>query len=721
MSKSLFQHCGVRDMYSTRSNASPLKPMEFFASPLVPKMDQYRPEPRTLGFGTLPSPRKFIPGGAYQTTMPGVGTVSGTMAPQSVPVESYVADDSGALPGNAEYLMRQAQAQSESPVDFADFQPPAEVPEVPEFMKKRWIPYENPDQKRLIDLGYPLSGMRNPIIDSPDFPKQMEYALEDGWKLRDDTAIKSAELGMHYSAAPSSDLSQGRSTAPGRTPVPDNYDLFDELAKPMIKQLPMSVLAGQGEQPVSPAQGSPLYTRQRSLPTTPPPPGYDKEAWYEQGLMVPIEESNRLAEQMRQQRTAAMQGAPMGADNGSLVNLDDFQVPQRQAMPQQQDPMMQYQPQSPYQTGGQMPYPGGMSGPHMQGRMQNILDEMLSRQQYGRQFNDMQLQRDQYDDGWDRFQADIFNPLMGALGGSRTTAAMAADSNNRRSMIQNRRNFRRQLQDDQWGQTKDLISMIAANDPQTIKNQNALAKLQMEMYQKQINAQNANTQQFGAYSNAAYKSRTAAVQEQNARTNESNMLRMLNEGADRSQQGWARINQQAGQWEQSLAMRQAELEQRQANAAQHNDQFAIQQAFREQQELNDEAYRYQKLKDDMEARAEGLNSDGSSKVSDEFRKKYGVPRKEEPKQNQQGFDLMKMLGFNQAPTTSVSSTVPQTRQTSPLTTPRVNKTTGGSSGQRPVTSGKPLTDDVFKSLIAKYGRDIEGAKAEARRLGYRVN
>lgn len=476
---------------------------------------------------------------------------------------------------------------------------------------------------------------------------------------------------------------------------PERNDLFDSPDSiPMLQESPMSVMTNQGPMPVQPAQQA----------TSSYPPGADP-----------------MSDFAISRRTAQMQGAPMGADDGSLVNLNDFQVPQRQAMPQQQDPMMQYQPQNPYMTGGQMPYNGGMSGPYMQGRMQNILDEMLTRQQYGRQFNDMQMQRDQYDDGWDRFQADIFNPLMGALGGSRTTAAMAADSNNRRSMIQNRRSFRRQLQDDQWGQTKDLISMIAANDPQTIKNQNALAKLQMEMYQKQINAQNANTQQFGAYSNAAYKSRTAAVQEQNARTNESNMLRMLNEGADRSQQGWARINNQAGQWEQSLAMRQAELEQRQANAAQHNDQFAIQQAFREQQELNDEAFRYQKLKDDMEARAEGLNSDGSSKVSDEYRKKYGIPRKEEPNQNQQGFDLLKMLGFNQPPTTSVSSTAPQTRQASPLTTTRVNKTTGGSSGQRAATSGKPLTDDVFKSLIAKYGRDIEGAKAEARRLGYRVN
>lgn len=403
------------------------------------------------------------------------------------------------------------------------------------------------------------------------------------------------------------------------------------------------------------------------------PEGYDKEAWYEQGLLVPIEETQRKIQELLRQKqarqqdpladlsrkTAAMQGVPMGANNGSIVNFDDFQLPQ--------DPSMMYQPQQfqqpqyqPMMGGNPMPYQGGMSGPHFQGQMQSMLGDLLGRQQMGRQFNDVTFARDAHDDAWDSFRSDIFNPLMGALGGGRTMAAMQQDSNSRRALMQNRRQFRRQTLDDQWGQTKDLVGMIAANDPQALKNQFALQKLQYEYMQKQINQQNANTQQFGAQTNAAYKSRMASVAEDNSRRSWQNLQRLAEEGADRSAQGWKRIAMEQARFEQSLELRQAELEQRKAEAAQRGDQFAVQLAFKQEQELNDEAYRYQKLKDDLVYKAEQIDKEGNSKVSPEFLKKYGLqhPTSTAPNQNQANWLnwFGSMLGSTPPPTTTNVST-----------------------------------------------------------------
>ncbi len=574
-------------MYSTRSNASPLKPMDFFAPPLIPKVDQYRPEPKTLGFGTLPSPKPMPVGISDQIYGLPIGT-------------------------NGNYERQ----------------------------------YSTADE---------LLG-REPILEPPPRPAGMHSAWQEG-------------------PDPSYMPSRGRGQVPA---------------------------------------------------------GYDKEAWLEQGLLVPIEEVQRQQQELLRQkqeganRTAAMQGAPMGADDGSLVNLDDFQVPQRQPfMPDPNDPIARFgqppvpAPGNPYINGGQMPYPGGMSGPHMQGRMQNILDEMLTRQQYGRQYNDMQLQRDQYDDGWDRARADILNPLMGGLMGGRGMAAMTADSNNRRNQIMDRRQLRRQSMTDQWGQTKDLISMIAANDPQTIKNQNMLAKTQNDYMQKIINQQNANTNQFSSQSNAQYKSRMATVAESKAATAASNLQRLISEGADRSQRGWAMIESNRSKWESSLEMRGMELEQRKAQAAASNDIRMMALIQKDEADLAKEQIAYDKMSADLESKAAEVDKNGAPKRSAEFVDKYGTkaaPGKEPAPQQNQAADIINALGgFFQR----VAGGNQQSGTTAPAPKPVPGKQPTKPAAQS--AGSKPITPDVVRMLKAKFPNDMKAAMAEARRLGYRID
>lgn len=606
----------------------------------------------------------------------------------------------------------------------------------PEFMKERWNPDIHPDQVRLMELGYPVSSNRNVIVDDSQFPNAMLDGMQDRWATQ--RSLK--EQGKEIYVDPRHDLD----------PIPQNLDLFDALGdrpQPMIKPLPMSVLTSQGEQPVMPAQAlqSMDYLNQDQtgnfVPAAAPgdgawklnpnSPGYIQAARDEYDhtpedyrRQVPFEQF--LAEQPGMvnlppsamagagtpmppglsQKTAAMQGASMGATPGMI---------------------------QPNQTMGQFPQPqyGAMSSPQMQGQMQDLLLGMMGRQRFAGQYNDMQMARDSYDDAWDRARSDFLNPLMGGLFGGRAMASMDADSAMRRNQIQNRRNMRRQYQQDNWEQTKDLINMIAANDPQAIKNQFAMAKIQNDTYQKQINAQNANTQQFGAYSNANYKSGMLSVAQDNARRGWSNLERLKQEGADRSAQGWRRIAQEQAKVEQSLAMRQAELEQRKAEAAQRGDQFAMQMAFRDEQELNDEAYRYQKLKDDMELHAEGLNADGSSKVSDEFRKKYGIERPEtKPADNNpmSWLNFFEQMGFKRpgatAPVstqTKISSKVPPASAAPKSPQVAREKALAELARKKKAGAGKPVTPELISMLKGRYGNDMQAAKAHARKLGYRVD
>lgn len=443
-----------------------------------------------------------------------------------------------------------------------------------------------------------------------------------------------------------------------------------------------------------------------------PRPAGMHSAWQEDAYTPPsVDPINDFA---LSRKTAQMQGVPMGANNGSIVNPDDFQLPQ--------DPSMMYQPQQfqqpqyqPMMQGGPMPYQGGMSGPHFQGQMQSMLGDLLSRQNMGRQYNDMAMARDGYDDAWDRARANFLNPLMGGLMGGNQIAAMQQDSNNRMNQIMDRRQLRRQAMNDQWGQTKDLVGMIAANDPQTLKNQNALAKLQMEMYQKAINQQNANTQQFGAQSNAQYRSRMADVAEQKGRVAESNLLRMIQEGADRSQRGWAQIEQNKAKWESSLEMRKMELEQRKQQAAASNDIRMMQLIQKDEADLADEEYKYAKISSDLEAKAAEVGKFGAPKRSAEFVDKYGTkaaPGKEPAQQPNQALDIINALGnlFQRAAGGNQPS-APGAADPKPV------------PGKPQATSGgtKPITADVVRMLKAKYPNDMNAAMAEARRLGYKVN
>lgn len=663
-------------MYSTRSNASARKPFDFLQPPMMPKFGS--PEDNSMGFGTLPSP-----------------------AP------------------------------------------------TPEFMKERLDIGRYPEQRKLLELGYPLAPSTNAVIDDPMFPIEMESGLERSWKEKDQMAARFG--GSFKGSSELHPLSNSANTA--RTAIPQNMDLFDELGSgQMIRQLPMSVLTGQGEQPVQPAQSG-LRTRIRRDPSLPTNhPGMDYLMANGQGNWVPsqapgdgqwklnpnspdyvqnaLDEYNHTPEEYRRQvpfdqflaqqpntvniptsmmdnsqRTAAMQGVPMGANNGSIVNFDDFQIPQNQPM-QQYQPMMQ---------GGPMPYQGGMSGPHFQGQMQSMLGDLLSRQNMGRQYNDMAMARDGYDDAWDRARANFLNPLMGGLMGGNQIAAMQQDSNNRMNQIMDRRQLRRQAMNDQWGQTKDLVGMIAANDPQTLKNQNALAKLQMEMYQKAINQQNANTQQFGAQSNAQYRSRMADVAEQKGRVAESNLLRMIQEGADRSQRGWAQIEQNKAKWESSLEMRKMELEQRKQQAAASNDIRMMQLIQKDEADLADEEYKYAKISSDLEAKAAEVDKFGAPKRSAEFVDKYGTkaaPGKEPAQQPNQALDIINALGnlFQRAAGGNQPS-APGAAAPKPV------------PGKPQATSGgtKPITADVVRMLKAKYPNDMNAAMAEAKRLGYKVN
>lgn len=702
-------------MYSTRSNASARKPFDFLQPPMVPRFGS--PEDNSMGFGTLPSPKPIPAGISDQVFGLPMGTNGNyedrqyatpeELRPSPVFLDMNMsrnpdgtgdvmgfafnqAPDGSLSPTNG--INKYGRFQTRDPKSFANGEKfkqmrdlyqekllagrtPAYQPFGQDYVKEQYQDVSPERQAELSDLK-DLQRMRTGsklLLNVDDFMDVMGLPkTEWNWlaEMKGPSQFMRADkeyfekgnfAGEHgpnggYPMPHGKELvKRGDKFVMQDHPVRD--DLFDSPDSiPMLKENPMSVMTDRGELPVQPAQGAQQYVNkiplsdgstltQRIRPITPTVEQVDPYAAnYPPG-------ADPMTDFAVSQRTAQMQGVPMGADPGSIQPMQQYQ-PQQFQQPQYQ-PMMQ---------GGPMPYQGGMSGPHFQGQMQSMLGDLLSRQNMGRQYNDVTFARDAHDDAWDRLRLDIFNPLMGALGGGKTMEAMAADSNSRRAMIQNRRQFRRQAMDDQWGQTKDLVGMIAANDPQTLKNQNALAKLQMEMYQKAINQQNANTQQFGAQSNAAYKSRVAAVQEQNARTNESNMLRMLNEGAERTQQGWARLNQQAGQWQQSLAMRQAELAKRKSDAGQRGDQFAMQLAFREEQELNEEAYRYKKLEDEMLYKAESIDKEGNSKVSPEFLKKYGLQRSEQSKQVPQGFDLLKWMGFSQpainTSQTKVSPTTP---------------------------------------------------------------
>lgn len=694
-------------MYSTRSNASQRKPFDIYQfglKPQFPLMDTERPDPpKTLGFGTLPSPKFQTPAG-------------GIIPPGMTTPNNYRTD-------------------------------------TPEVLKTRWNPDMEPDHQRLISLGYPVGGNRNVVIDSPEFPRQMERSLEAQWANADQYGARAGFNGSW--------LDRGsNSVNEGRTPIPQNMDLFDELgAGPMIKPLPMSVLTGQGEKPIQPIQ---LGTDARADVMVPDGQGGwvasayspDLKIWkynpndpeYMQNLQDEYNHSPGLQRSMsfeqfaqgaqnevnfapdvdpavamahrgnggnqqggplytRQRRAADMQGAPMGATPGSIT-------------PNQQDPMMLYQPQNgPMMQSDPMPYKGGMSGPHFQGQMQSMLGDLLNRQNMGRQYNDMAMSRDGYDDAWDRARANFFNPLMGALLGGKQIAAMQSDSNNRMNQIMDRRQLRRQAMNDQWGQTKDLVNLIAANDPQALKNQFQLQKLQYELMQKQINAQNANTQQFNSQTNAAYKSRMATVQEQRARTAEGNLQRMITEGADRSQRGWAMIESNRSKWEASLEMRQAELEQRKQQAAASNDIRMMQLIQKEEADLADEEFKYQKLSSELEAKAAEVDKFGAPKRSSEFVDKYGTkaPGKEPAPQQNQAVDIINALGRFFQPAGSQQPSAPAAAAPKPVP--------GKTQAAKPAAAGggKPLTANVVQMLKAKFPNDMKAAMAEARRLGYKVD
>lgn len=90
-------------------------------------------------------------------------------------------------------------------------------------LKRRFSMKDKEDQ-RLFDLGYPVSGRGNPVIDSPDFPSKMLASLDaDSRDL--DASHARPELLIDWGA--SNDLTRGGATRPAASvPSDQNSDLF---------------------------------------------------------------------------------------------------------------------------------------------------------------------------------------------------------------------------------------------------------------------------------------------------------------------------------------------------------------------------------------------------------------------------------------------------------------------------------------------------------------